>query len=88
MLSILYFIPTAPLGTWPVIMFVYHFCQVWSLSRPYIKVEGSVRFLDGVKNCTDSVNKFSRAFLLCYEFVQFLTPSKNLTDPSTCSRCM
>jgi hypothetical protein len=36
-----------------------------------------VRFLD------DSVHKFSRAFLLCYEFVQFLTPSKNLTDPST-----
>jgi hypothetical protein len=48
-----------------------------------LKVEGSVRFLDGVKNCTDSVHKFSRAFLLCYEFVQFLTPSKNLTDPST-----
>jgi hypothetical protein len=24
-------------------------------------------------------------FLLCYEFVQFLTPSKNLTDPSTFS---
>jgi hypothetical protein len=23
--------------------------------------------------------------LLCYEFVQFLTPSKNLTDPSTFS---
>jgi hypothetical protein len=51
--------------------------------RPELKVEGSVRFLDGVKNCTDSVHKFSRAFLLCYEFVQFLTPSKNLTDPST-----
>jgi hypothetical protein len=50
-----------------------------------LKVEGSVRFLDGVKNCTDSVHKFSRAFLLCYEFVQFLTPSKNLTDPSTFS---
>jgi hypothetical protein len=52
---------------------------------PKIKVEGSVSFLDGVKNCTDSVHKFSRAFLLCYEFVQFLTPSKNLTDPSTFS---
>jgi hypothetical protein len=51
--------------------------------RDSLKVEGSVRFLDGVKNCTDSVHKFSRAFLLCYEFVQFLTPSKNLTDPST-----
>jgi hypothetical protein len=51
--------------------------------RHQLKVEGSVRFLDGVKNCTDSVHKFSRAFLLCYEFVQFLTPSKNLTDPST-----
>jgi hypothetical protein len=25
----------------------------------------------GVKNCTDSVHKFSRAFLLCYESVQF-----------------
>jgi hypothetical protein len=24
----------------------------------FIKVEGSVRFLDGVKNCTDSVHKF------------------------------
>jgi hypothetical protein len=52
-------------------------------SGTLLKVEGSVRFLDGVKNCTDSVHKFSRAFLLCYEFVQFLTPSKNLTDPST-----
>jgi hypothetical protein len=54
-------------------------------SKRRLKVEGSVRFLDGVKNCTDSVHKFSRAFLLCYEFVQFLTPSKNLTDPSTFS---
>jgi hypothetical protein len=41
-----------------------------------LKVEGSVSFLDGVKNCTG-------LFLLCYEFVQFLTPSKKLTDPST-----
>jgi hypothetical protein len=55
----------------------------YTYRRVVLKVEGSVRFLDGVKNCTDSVHKFSRAFLLCYEFVQFLTPSKNLTDPST-----
>jgi hypothetical protein len=60
-----------------------HLKSRWTQLDPKVKVEGSVRFLDGVKNCTDSIHKFSRAFLLCYEFVQFLTPSKNLTDPST-----
>jgi hypothetical protein len=48
------------------------------LDKAVLKVEGSVSLLDCVKNCT-----FSLAFLLCYEFVQFLTPSKKLTDPST-----
>jgi hypothetical protein len=39
-------------------------------------------FFAGVKNCTDSVHKFSRAFLLCYESVQFLTPAKQLAAVS------
>jgi hypothetical protein len=29
-------------------------------------------YLAGVQNCTDSVHKFSRAFLLCYESVRLL----------------
>jgi hypothetical protein len=35
-------------------------------------------YLAGVKNCTDSVHTFSRAFLLCYESVQFLTPANQI----------
>jgi hypothetical protein len=47
-----------------------------------IEVDTAAGFFAGVKNCTDSVHKFSRAFLLCYEFVQFLTPAKQLAAVS------
>jgi hypothetical protein len=43
-----------------------------------LEVDTAAVFFAGVKNCTDSVHKFSRAFLLCYESVQFLTPAKQL----------
>jgi hypothetical protein len=39
-------------------------------------------FFAGNKNCTDSVHKCSRAFLLCYESVQFLTPAKQMAAVS------
>jgi hypothetical protein len=55
------------------------FCQAYSL---VLEVDTAAVFFAGVKNCTDSVHKFSRAFLLCYEFVQFLTPAKQLAAVS------
>jgi hypothetical protein len=47
-----------------------------------LEVDTAAGFFAGVKNCTDSVHKFSRAFLLCYESVQFLTPAKQLAAVS------
>jgi hypothetical protein len=44
-------------------------------------------YLAGVKNCTDSVHKFSRAFLLCYESVHFLTPANQMAVVSLYSWC-
>jgi hypothetical protein len=46
------------------------------------EVDTAAVFFAGVKNCTDSVHKFSRAFLLCNESVQFLTPAKQLAAVS------
>jgi hypothetical protein len=43
-----------------------------------LEVDTAAIYLAGVKNCTDSVHKFSRAFLLCYESVQFLTPANKM----------
>jgi hypothetical protein len=52
----------------------------------YLEVDTAAVFFAGVKNCTDSVHKFSRAFLLCYESVQLLTPAKQLAavSPYSC----
>jgi hypothetical protein len=47
-----------------------------------LEVDTAAVFFAGVKNCTDSVHKFLRAFLLCYESVQFLTPAKQIAAVS------
>jgi hypothetical protein len=47
-----------------------------------LEVDTAPGFFAGVKNCTDSVHKFSRAFLLCYESVQFLRPAKQMAPCS------
>jgi hypothetical protein len=43
-----------------------------------LEVDTAAICFAGLKNCADSVHKFSRAFLLRYESVQFLTPAKQM----------
>jgi hypothetical protein len=59
-----------------MIMILFSDCFVFEL-----EVDTAAICFAGVKNCTDSVHKFSRAFLLCYESV-FMTPAKQMAEVS------
>jgi hypothetical protein len=57
-------------------------CSINGTHSMYLEVDTAAGFFAGVKNCTDSVHKISRAFLLRYESVQFLTPAKQMAAVS------